>query len=128
MTDTIRVRYNQRQAKNALILGVVFLALGLTAMAFGFSQVYFLVGMGSFYIGTYFYKRKRFYLVLKDGVLKKDFGATIAIEDVIQTRTFAGDFIFKSKDKEMVLDRNLIDKESIVTVEKLIATIRDRQT
>lgn len=120
----MEIRYNQKQAKFGLILGLLFLTLGSISIYYGSKSTYFTFGLGIVNIALYFYRKSASYLSVKDGYLKKDFGSKILISDFIETKRYAGDYIFKSKTKKIVIDKNAVDKNSIEDLESLINNIR----
>ncbi|RZK01711.1 MAG: hypothetical protein EOO46_19480 [Flavobacterium sp.] len=128
MIENCEIKYNQRQAKTGLIVGILFLILAILSRFLGSSPLYFPIGMSALYIAMYFYKKKRSYLEVKDGYIKKDFGPKLLIDDIVDTRRFAGDYIFKTSSEKMVVDKNLIDKNSISDIENLINHIRSKST
>lgn len=126
MRQSLEIRYNQRQAKWSLVMALLWIVLFIAASLFGSSGVtyYLAMVMGIFYFGQFVWKTKRSYLSVVDGVLVKDFGAKIPLSSVVETYRFAGEYVFKSADKKIVIDKNNVDKESMPMLEDLINEIR----
>jgi hypothetical protein len=124
MKESIEIKYSQKQAKIGLIVGLLFFILGIVSIFYGSKPAYFSFGIGIANVALYFYRKHVSYLVVKDGILKKDLGAKIPLNEVIETKRFAGDYTFKSKSKKIVIDKNAIDKDSINDIENLINNIR----
>jgi len=127
MEKDIAVKYNQKNARLGLIIGIILLTLDIFSLAMGNDILVFPFALAIVYIAMYFYKRRFFYLYSKDGYLKKDFGKKIRIADITETRRFAGDYIFKSKEASITIDKNMVDKESIDDIENLINWLRAKK-
>lgn len=125
--DEIKIKYNRKLTKIDLIVGIICAVVSLGSLIYSAAKLYFILILTFVYLASYFYKKKRNYFELRNDVLKKDFGPTIPISEIVQTRIFAGEYIFKSDQKKIVLDRDMIDKESIPVVEKLIEDIQNNQ-
>ena len=122
--NTIEIKYNQKQAKFGLILGLIFLTLGIVSLFYGSKPAYFSFIIGILNLVVYFYKRSFNYMTVKDGFIKKDLGSKILINEIIETKRFAGDYTFRSKTKKIVIDKNAVDKNSINDIENFINDLR----
>jgi hypothetical protein len=120
----IEIKYNQKQAKFGLFIGLLFLVFGIITIFYGTKPAYFSFGIGFVNIAFNFYRKYVNYLIVTNGFIKKDFGLKILIEDIVETKRFAGDYTFKSKSKKIVIDKNAVDKNSIDDIENLINNIR----
>ena len=124
MTEEIAIKYNQKQSTKMLIFGIVCLLLYFASQLYGNSNFLLTLIMGITLIVMFFYKKQVYYLRTENGILKKDLGAKIPINEIIETSRFAGDYIFKSKDKTITIDKNAVDKSSLDQLEKFINQIR----
>ena len=122
--NEIAIKYNQKRAKIGLVLGLILLLLYGMSIYFYSSKSYFPLVLGIAYISMFFYKTNVYYLRTENGFLKKDFGPKIRIKDIVETRRFAGDYIFKSKTKTITIDKNAVDKSSVDQIENFINQIR----
>lgn len=127
MIQEIKIKYNQKQTNIDLIVGVICAAVSLGSWLYGASKFYFILAVSLVYLGSYLYKKKRNYFEVRHSVLKKDLGATIPFSEIVQAKIFAGEYIFKSGKNKIILNRNMMDKESIPVVEKLISDIQNNQ-
>lgn len=105
-----------------ILWGVIFVA----GLVFGSSDVTRLLSvvMAAFYLGMFFWQTKRSYLSVKDGVLIKDLGAKIPIGAITETYRFAGEYSFRSAQRKILVDTNLVDRDSMPLLEDLINEIR----
>ncbi|HRN98449.1 MAG TPA: hypothetical protein PLA69_03915 [Flavobacterium sp.] len=126
MIQEIKIKYNQKQTNIDLIVGVICAAVSLGSWLYGASKFYFILAVSLVYLGSYLYKKKRNYFEVRHSGLKKDLGATIPISEIVQAKIFAGEYIFKSGKNKIILNRNMMDKESIPVVEKLISDIQNK--
>lgn len=121
----MEIKYNQSQNKLSVMLGVLLLMLNMISVIVYGKFVGFALGLGITYVGMAIYRYYVPYAVVKDGYLKKDFGGKIPLEEITDTRRFAGDYVFRSATKKITLDKNLVDKTSIDALETLINNLRD---
>ena len=111
----MEILHNQSQLKKILFLGIGYIIIGLLSLATS-SKIYLsgFIGIGIIFISQYFYNKNRAYVILTEnsivsnGIFKKE----IEIRYVKSIKYFAGDYIVKSSEKEIVIDTNLVDKES----------------
>lgn len=122
--NNIEIKYNQKQAKFGLIIGVLFLTLGIISLFYGSKPAYLSFVLGIVNLVIFFYKRSVNYMTVKDGFIMKDLGSKIPINEIIDTRRFARDYTFKSKTKKIVIDKNAVDKDSIKDIENFINDLR----
>ena len=73
------------------------------------------LGLGIMYIVIYFIQKNRAYVRITPEYISKDglFPSRIEIDQIKSVKYFAGDFIIKSNEKEITIDTNIIDKESL---------------
>ena len=68
------------------------------------------------YLIMYFYQKKEKYLTLENGIIKQNwpFGKKMNLNEIKRIRHFAGDYILKSENKELAINIQLIDEESLL--------------
>ena len=111
----MKILRNQSQLNKILFLGIGHIISGLLSLSTT-SKIYLsgFIGIGIIFIVKYFYNKNRPYVILTEnsimsnGIFKKE----IEIKNVKSIKYFAGDYIIKSAEKEIVIDTNLVDKES----------------
>ncbi|MGB1269681.1 MAG: hypothetical protein ACPG45_08065 [Flavobacteriaceae bacterium] len=67
------------------------------------------------YLSIYFYQRKNNYLTIKNGTIKVNspFGKKLHLTDIKQIKKFAGDYILKTDNKELIINTQIIDPKSM---------------
>ena len=68
------------------------------------------------YLIIYFYQKKEKYLTLENGFINQNwpFGKKMNLNEIKRIRHFAGDYILKSENKELTINIQLIDEESLL--------------
>lgn len=123
----IKIWNSKKQLNRTLILGVVWMVIGLISIISNYKN-YALSGftvIGLLYLAIYFYHKNIPYLLIENNHLKKHaFGTQkINLADIIHFKKFAGDYIVHTKNKKLVIDTNMIDKESIPVLETFFANL-----
>ena len=67
------------------------------------------------YLGTYFYEKKNQYLTIKKGqiLVNQPFGKKIILAEIKRIKKFAGDYILKTDKKELTINTQIIDPNSL---------------
>ncbi|WP_034058515.1 hypothetical protein [Lacinutrix jangbogonensis] len=114
----MRIGYKKRNLNINLILGIVWLILGLLSLIFsGENRWYdyrYLV-FGILYMILYFYQKRNKYLTIENGILKINgsFGKKINLTEIKRIKKFAGDYILKTDKKELTINTQIIDPKSL---------------
>ena len=120
----MEIKYNRKSAKNGLIIGILILAVGISSVLFTErTSILFLVG-GLAYIINSIYVLKTNYVTVKDGYLKKNRGGKIYLDNLIEVKKFAGDYILKTKQTQITIDTNIVDKESLKKLDEFMASLK----
>lgn len=119
----MEIKYNPKPLKIGFIAGIAFLLIAITSIIFGDSQLYFFFGIGLIYIVIGVYRIKVNYVTAKDGYLKRDFGKKILLKDIIEVKRFAGDYIFKTREREVIIDINAVDKKSLEKLDEFVESL-----
>ncbi len=100
-------------------MGIVWLIYGIILVIFKedvnwFDCAWF--GFSAIYLIMYFYQKKEKYLTLENGIIKQNwpFGKKMNLNEIKRIRHFAGDYILKSENKELAINIQLIDEESLL--------------
>ena len=67
------------------------------------------------YLALYYHQRKNKYVTIEDGVIKKNewFGKKLPLAEVKEIREFAGNYIVKTDERELIINTEIIDPEEI---------------
>jgi len=122
------IKYSEEKLKLNYRIGKYFIILGaILIIVFNLSFKYFnsfqfdttglgLISAGFLSLTIYYYQKKKQYLSIENGILKKNtlFPKSINLRDVIVFKRSAGDYILKTKEKRVTIDTQLIDSDSLV--------------
>ena len=118
-----KIYYNQKQMHRALAVGLLTVIVGIAAHLYSDNYILTgIIGLGISYIAFFFYQKFTLYVVITanyvivDGFFKKK----MRLEDIIEIKYFAGDYIIKNRNKQVVIDTNLIDKESLPLLKQFV--------
>jgi len=114
----MRIRYKKRNLNINLILGVFWLIFGLLNLNYNqenFWGDYAYLLFGILYLIFYFYQKQYKYLTIKNGILKinSPLGKTINLSEIKRIKKFAGDYILKTDKKELIINTQIIDPNSL---------------
>lgn len=119
----IKILYNQKQARRTFVFGILAVVLGILAQIY--RPNYLLggfIGIGIVYIVTYIAQTfSPYVLITTDFIQRNSFPIKkIALKDITEIKYFAGDYIIKKPGKEIVIDTNYIDKESLPLLRQFV--------
>lgn len=101
-----------------LVFGLVWLVWFLVSMItkaeIGWIDYGWMVISG-LYLALYYHQRKNKYISIEDGIIKKNewFGKKLRISEVKEIREFAGNYIIKTDEKELVVNTDIINPDEI---------------
>ena len=115
----MRIGYRKKQVKLNLIMGIIWLIYGIVLVVFNEDKnwiEYFWFVFSAIYFLMYFYQVKEKYLTIENGIIKQNwpFGKKMNLNEIKRIRHFAGDYILKSENKELTINIQLIDQESLI--------------
>ena len=124
----MKVSYNKKKALISLILGIVWTLIGITSIAAD-SENNFLSGfliIGIAYLAIYFIQRNIPYVLITDEFIQvcNITKRKIYLKDVLEVKYFAGDYTIKSAAKELSIDTNFVEKESLPNLKKAIEELK----
>lgn len=101
-----------------LILGLVWLVwffIGILIEGKPSLTDYGWVVISAMYLIGYFYQRNNKYLTIKNGIIKinSPFGKKLNLTEIKQIKKFAGDYILKTEKKELTINTQIIDPNSL---------------
>lgn len=67
------------------------------------------------YLGMYFYQRNYKYLTIENGIINVNvpFGKKLILTEIKRIKKFAGDYILKTDKKELTINTQIIDPNSL---------------
>ena len=114
----MRIAYQKRNLNIDLILGIVWLIFGLLSLNYNgennWNDYGYLV-FGILYLILYFDQKRNKYLTIENGILKINgsFGKKINLTEIKRIEKFAGDYILKTDKKELTINTQIIDPNSL---------------
>jgi hypothetical protein len=74
------------------------------------------LGVALTFLLTYLYQANFQYISIKNGVIKETslFGTSLLLNEITSFKKFAGDYIIKSRGKEIYVNTELIDPDSLL--------------
>lgn len=114
----MRIAYKKRHMNINLILGLVWLVwffIGILIEGKPSLTDYGWVVISAMYLIGYFYQRNNKYLTIKNGIIKinSPFGKKLNLTEIKQIKKFAGDYILKTEKKELTINTQIIDPNSL---------------
>ena len=124
----MKIRYTKKRLRANLILGLLWLALSLAKGLFSVFDDwtdFFFVGMAILYLGQYLIEWQNQYLSIDQDQIKVNypFGKKIKLSDVNWIKKFAGDYIIKTDEKELTINTQIIDRDSLEDLNKVLSNI-----
>src|SRR5690554_7416586 len=114
----MKIGYTKRHMNLNLVFGLVWLVWFLVSMItkaeIGWIDYGWMVISG-LYLALYYHQRKNKYISIEDGIIKKNewFGKKLRISEVKEIREFAGNYIIKTDEKELVVNTDIINPDEI---------------
>lgn len=124
----MEVAYNKKKSHISLILGVTWIVIGITSII-GDSGNNFLSGflfIGIAYLAIYFIQRNVPYVLITDEFIQvcNFTKRKIYLKDITEIKYFAGDYVIKSASKELSIDSNFVEKESLPSLKNAIEELK----
>ena len=114
----MRIRYKKRHLNINLILGIIWLVWffisDFTKEKMNWTDYGWLV-ISLAYLSIYFYQKQNKYLTIENGIIKVNspFGKKLNLTDIKRIKKFAGDYILKTDEKELTINTQIIDPNSL---------------
>ncbi len=114
----MKIEFKKTHLKFNLIFGIVWLVLGILNIAFE-EEIrwndygYLLISI--LYMALYFYQRQNNAITIERGVIKMGglFGKKLNLTEIKSIKKFAGDYILKTDNKELTINTQMIDSNSL---------------
>lgn len=126
----MKIKFKKKRLRANLILGIVWIILGTLSVfendTLHWSDYGYLV-IGILYIGYYLYDLTNQYLTIENGTIQKNglygFSKKINLNDINHIKKFAGDYTLQTDQKELKINTELIDKDSLVELNKILTAL-----
>lgn len=127
-TNPLKIRYTKKRLRTNLIVGLVWLGLGMAYWLFDlidFWLNYYPFVLAFLYLGLYLYERQNQYLTITEDQIKINdlFGKRIHISQINRIKKFAGDYKLITDKKEMKIDTQIIDPDSLEDLNGILAKL-----
>ncbi|TYB78603.1 hypothetical protein [Bizionia myxarmorum] len=128
MPDLV-IKYKKKKQNIQLALGLMWIALGVIGFFLSSENLQwhnvFIVVLGAIQIGMAFWNMKYHYITITNDWIKENsiFSKKILRKNIIEIKKFAGDYTFKTHDKNLVINSNLVDENSLVELDAFIETM-----
>ena len=124
----MKFKYKKKKLYANLVIGILFLIIGVSSIylddfEFSSNQIFFAFGL--VYIGYFFYNYKFQYIRVKNGIIQENglFGTKLEIAEITSFKKFAGDYILKAGKKELRINTELIDADSLQELREFIVKL-----
>ena len=119
----MKIQYKKRQLNFNLIFGIIWLTFFLLQLLFDDELNWIDYGwifISLAYFGIYFYQKKYKYVIINNGFLTVNgpFGKTINLTDIKMIKKFAGDYILKTDNEELIISTQYIGSKSLAELNK----------
>lgn len=126
----MKIKFKKKRLYINLILGLVWLIIGILSLTddekLRWTDYGYLVA-GILYIGHYLYDFTNQYLTIENGTIRKNrlygFGKKINLNEINWITKFAGDYTLKTEQKELKINTELIDKDSLTELNRILAEL-----
>jgi hypothetical protein len=114
----MRIGYKKRHMNINLIFGSVWLVwffIGILTKDEPNWTDYGWIVISAMYLVGYFYQRQNKYLTIENGIIKinSPFGKKLNLTEIKRIKKFAGDYILKTDNKELTINTQIIDPNSL---------------
>ncbi|WP_324719663.1 hypothetical protein [Salinimicrobium sp. HB62] len=118
----MKIPYKKRQLNFNLYFGSIWLIFFLGQFFFDdeFNWIDYGLLVSIAYFGTYYYKVKYKYVTIDEGNLTVNgpFGKSVALDEIVQIKSFAGEYILKTEKQELRINTHTIKPESLAILNK----------
>ncbi len=126
----MKIKFKKSRQRANLILGIVWIILGVLSIVtddeIRWTDYGYLV-IGVLYLGLYLYNLTNQYLTIENGTIQKNglygFRKKISLNKINWIKKFAGDYTVKTEQEELKINTELIDKDSLTELNKILAEL-----
>lgn len=114
----MKIQYKKRQLNFNLIFGIIWLTYFLIQLIFD-KEIHWIdygwILISLAYFGIYFYQKKYKYVSIENGILTVNgpLGKKLNLTEIKRIKKFAGDYILKSDKKDLTINTQIIDPNSL---------------
>lgn len=114
----MKIAFKKKHLNINLIFGLVWL-IWFVVGVFGKEEPnwtdYGWIVISLMYLGTYFYQKNYKYLTIENGIINVNgpFGKKLTLTEIKRIKKFAGDYILKTDKKELTVNTQIIDSNSL---------------
>ncbi len=127
----MKIRFKKKRLRVNLILGIVWIGLGTLSIVtddeIRWTDYGYLV-IGMLYIGHYLYDLTNQYLTIENGTIRKNglygLGKKLNLDEINWIKKFGEDYTLKTKKKDLKINTELIDKDSLNELNKILAGLK----
>ncbi len=124
----MKIQYTKKRLRANLIVGLIWSTLAIVKWIFDDYMHwtdFFFTGMALLYLGQYLFDRKNQYLTINQDQIKVNFlfGKQIYLSDINRIKKFAGDYIIKTDKRELTINTQLIDPDSLNELNEFLAKL-----
>ncbi|MAN29137.1 MULTISPECIES: hypothetical protein [Mesonia] len=114
----MRIGYKKKHMNINLIFGLIWLVwffIGILTKDEPNWTDYGWIVISAMYLIGYFYQRQNKYLTIENGIIKinSPFGKKLNLTEIKRIKKFAGDYILKTDKKELTINTQIIDPNSL---------------
>jgi len=118
----MKISYKKKHLNINLILGLVWLVWFFVGVFVNEEPNWTDYGwliISLSYLGLYFYQKHYTYLTIENGMININgpFGKKLNMNDLKQIKKFAGDYILKTDQKELTINTQIIDPNSLAQLD-----------
>ena len=116
--EKMKIQYKKRQLNFNLIFGIIWLTYFLIQLIFD-KEIHWIdygwILISLAYFGIYFYQKKYKYVSIENGILTVNgpLGKKLNLTEIKRIKKFAGDYILKSDNKDLTINTQIIDPNSL---------------
>ena len=126
----MKIKFKKKRLRVNLIHGIVWITFGnlsiVTDDEIRWTDYGYLV-IGILYVGHYLYDLKNQYLTIENGTIRKNglygYWKKINLNEINWIKKFPGDYTLKTKQKELKINTELIDKNSLTELNRILAEL-----
>lgn len=114
----MKIQYKKRQLNFNLIFGIIWLTYFLVKLIFD-EEIHWIdygcILISLAYFGIYFYQKKYKYVSIENGILTVNgpLGKKLNLNEIKRIKKFAGDYIIKTDNKELTINTQIIEPNSL---------------
>lgn len=116
----MKIKFRKKRLGAHLLLGMVWIGLGILSIVVNdeirWTDYGYLI-VGILYVGHYLHDWTYQYLTIENGTIRKNalygFAKEINLHDIHWIKKFAGDYTLKTEDRELKINTELIDIDSL---------------